>query len=197
MRSSKMNGYIGKFDSSFLSCEKDIEKIISKLFVESKPHSEELKRLLVINNKDCLDNRTNPAYLEELAKYKNPAKLHEDGYVRFVPKLEFGENEKVKSYLLITFDNFTPNDENPYYRDGVIMIDVMCLPETWELGNYRLRPLKIAGYVDGILNGSKLSGIGTLQFMGANEITLGQDLIGYCLIYRTVHGVDDALPVND
>ena len=45
------------FTSSFLSCEKDLQEILRKLFVESQPYSDELKRLLVINAKDCLDNR--------------------------------------------------------------------------------------------------------------------------------------------
>ena len=31
--------------SSFLSCEKDIETILKKLFINSQPHSEILKRL--------------------------------------------------------------------------------------------------------------------------------------------------------
>ena len=45
------------FTSSFLSCEKDLEAILRKLFVESQPFSNDLKRLLVINAKDCLDNK--------------------------------------------------------------------------------------------------------------------------------------------
>jgi hypothetical protein len=49
--------------SSFLSCEKDTETILRKLFVESKPHSDILKRLLVIQAKDCLDN---PVYIEKV-----------------------------------------------------------------------------------------------------------------------------------
>ena len=32
--------------SSFLSCEKDTELILRKLFIESQPHSDILKRLL-------------------------------------------------------------------------------------------------------------------------------------------------------
>jgi hypothetical protein len=50
------------FTSSFLSCEKDLEAILKKLFIESQPYSDDLKRLLVINTKDCLDNKTNPIY---------------------------------------------------------------------------------------------------------------------------------------
>ena len=41
--------------SSFLSCEKDTELILNRLFVDGKDYSRWLKRLLIINNKDCLD----------------------------------------------------------------------------------------------------------------------------------------------
>ena len=41
--------------SSFLSCDKDTETIIKTLFVDSKPYSDILKRLLVVNKPDCLD----------------------------------------------------------------------------------------------------------------------------------------------
>jgi hypothetical protein len=34
--------------SSFLSCEKDTELILRKLFIESRPYSNVLKKLLVI-----------------------------------------------------------------------------------------------------------------------------------------------------
>ena len=38
--------------SSFLSCEKDTEEILRKLFVTSHPYSNQLKRLLMINTND-------------------------------------------------------------------------------------------------------------------------------------------------
>ena len=41
--------------SSFLSCENDTELILKKLFVESRPYSDILKRLLVVQNRDALD----------------------------------------------------------------------------------------------------------------------------------------------
>ena len=197
MRSSKMNGYIGNFNSSFLSCEKDMESIIRKLFVDSKPYSEELKRLLVLNTKDCLDDRTNPVYLNKL-KEMSVSNLIKNGYVRLTPKIAMEENQEAQTYLVITFDNFTPNSTNGYYRDCTVMIDILCHQDNWDIGNYRLRPLKIAGYIDGILNGERLSGIGTFQFMGCNELVLAENLAGYCLIYSAIHGVDDVLePVDE
>lgn len=190
MRSAKINGYQGKFESSFLSCEKDTESIIKKLFVDSKPYSDILKRLLIINTPDCLDDMTNQVYLDKI-KQTSVADLSKQGYVRLNPKITMGENEEVKSYIVISFDNFRPNESNPYYRDCTVMIDILCHTDYWDIGNYRLRPIKIAGYIDGILNGTKLSGIGSFDFLGCNELVLGENLSGYCLVYDATHGVDD------
>lgn len=189
MRASRMNGYTGEFKSSFLSCEKDAEAIVRKLFVDSRPYSDYLKRLLLINTPDCLNDMTNPEYIKIINK-TSIQDLHEKQYVRFEPKLSLGENEEVKSYIRISFDHFTPS-KNPEFRDCIVEIDVICHPEYWNLGNYRMRPLKIVGYIDGILNKCKLSGIGTLQFLGCNELVLDENLAGYCLMYSATHGSDD------
>ena len=189
MRASRMNGYTGEFKSSFLSCEKDAEAIVRKLFVDSRPYSDYLKRLLLINTPDCLNDMTNPEYIKIINK-TSIQDLHEKQYVRFEPKLLLGENEEIKSYIRISFDHFTPS-KNPEFRDCIVEIDIICHPEYWNLGNYRMRPLKIAGYIDGILNKCKLSGIGTLQFLGCNELVLDENLAGYCLMYSATHGSDD------
>lgn len=182
--------------SSFLSCEKDTELIIKKLFIDSRPYSDELKRLLLINTKDCLDDRVNPIYKEKITK-TSIADMADQQYIRIVPKLTFGENEEVKSYIVISFDNFSPAGTNEYYRDCIIEIDIICHPDYWDLGNYRLRPLKIAGYIDGILNNTKLTGIGELKFRSCDEIILKDNLCGYCLMYTAVHGNDDKIPPEE
>jgi hypothetical protein len=195
MRGSRMNGYIGEFKSSFLSCEKDTETIIKKLFVDSKPYSDMLKRLLLINTPDCLNDMTNPAYLKKI-KETSIQDLKEQGYLRFGPKIALGENEEVKSYIRLSFDHFTPS-KNEHFRDCIVEIDILCHPEYWDIGNFRQRPLKIAGYIDGILNENKLSGIGTLNFAGCNELLLDENLAGYCLMYTAVHGNDDLIENDD
>lgn len=196
MRGNKINGFRGEFESSFLSCEKDTETIIRKLFVDSKPYSDLLKRLLIINTEDCLNDMTNPVYINKI-KTTSIGELRKEGYIRLTPKIKLGENEEVKSYLVISFDNFVPNATNPQFRDCVVMIDIICHTDYWDVGNFRLRPLKIAGYIDGILNNSKLSGIGTFQFMGCNEVVLGEELSGYCLMYSATHGSDDWIPEEE
>lgn len=196
MRSKKINGYVGEIRSSFLSCEKDLEKIINKLFVESNPYSDDLKRLLVINNKDCLRDKTNPNYISTINKY-NVSKLFEEGYINTSLNIELGENEKVKSYIIISFDSFVPNSSNPYYRDCTLMIDILCNKKCWNLDNFQIRPIKIAGIIDGILNNEKFSGIGTLQFQSASELVISENLGGYCLTYSSTHGNDDNIEEVD
>lgn len=181
--------------SSFLSCEKDSELIIKKLFVDSRPYSDELKRLLLINTSDCLDDRTNQVYIDKI-KNTSISDLIEEGYIRFQPNLKFGENEEVKSYILISYDNFTPTSNNNY-RDCLVEIDVLCHIDAWNIGNYRQRPLKIIGYIDGILNETKLTGIGTLNFISCNELVLSENLAGYCIMFRAVHGEDDLIEFKD
>lgn len=179
-------------ESSFLSCEKDTETILRKLFVESQPYSDILKRLLVISTKDCLDN-TESVAIQEILKQMNLAKLRQEGYIKLEPKIRMPEHEEIKAYIIISFDNFVPNATNTFYRDCTVTFDIICHTDYWDIGNYRLRPLKIAGYIDGILNNTKLSGIGTFQFMGSNQLVLNEDLSGYTLMYRAVHGNDDRI----
>ena len=181
------------FTSSFLSCEKDLETILRKLFIESQPYSDDLKRLLVINTKDCLDNKTNEIY-QKAIKDMTLAKLRDDGYIKFEPKIKMVEHEQVKSYLIFTFDNFKTNAQNPQFRDYNVFIDVLCHTDYWDIGKFRTRPLKICGYIDGILNKTRLSGIGTFQFAGCNQLVLDETLSGYTLSYSTIHGTDDVLP---
>lgn len=181
------------FTSSFLSCEKDLQTILRKLFVESQPYSDDLKRLLVINMKDCLDNKESEIYRDAI-KDMSLSKLREDGYIKLEPKIKMSEHEEVKSYLVISMDNFKTNVSNPQFRDCSVYIDVLCHSDYWDLGNFRLRPLKICGYIDGILNNARLSGIGTFQFLGCNELVLDETLSGYTLSYAAIHGTDDVLP---
>lgn len=184
-----------KFESSFLSSEKDTETILKKLFIESQPHSNILKRLLVIQTKDCLTNLEEPEYKKKLAAM-NLSKLIQDGYIKLSPKIRIPEHEEIKTYLILSYDNFNPTS-NPQFRDCTIHFDIICHTDYWQMDNYQIRPLKVAGYIDGILNNAKLSGIGTLQFVSCNEVVLDETLSGYCLTYLATHGSDDRIEPED
>lgn len=181
--------------SSFLSCEKDAELIYNRLFVESQPYSDELKKLLIINTPDCLTNKTSQIYADSIKL--NTAQMKKKGYIRFVPKVSFREHEQVKSYIILTFDNFTPNPTNPQFRDCIVTFDIICHTDYWDMGNYEMRPLKIAGYIDGLLDKTKITGIGQFLFAGCNELILSEDWAGYTLMYKAIHGSDDQIPRRD
>jgi hypothetical protein len=172
------------FKSSFLSAEKDQQLIWRKLFVENRPYSDYLKRLLVINTPDCLDE-TQQQY-KDVLKDCSLKKLREDGYLRVVPKLSFGEHEEVRSYIILEFDDYTPSD-NPQFRNCVISFTIISHLDYWEMDDYKLRPHQIAGYIDGILDGTKLSGIGELRFLGASQVVLNEYLGGVLLRYVATH----------
>lgn len=175
--------------SSFLSCEKDAQLILKKLFVEN-PQKKELMKLLVINTKDCLDNLD---YNTVISEY-NLTRLYREGYVALKPKLKFAEHQEIQSQIIISFDNFIQNSTNPEFRDCTVSFDIICPTDQWDIGDQRLRPLKIAGYIDGVLNQARLTGIGTFQFIGCNELIFDETLSGYTLTYMAVHGEDDKIP---
>ena len=175
--------------SSFLSCEKDTEIILNKLFAESGQYSNWLKRLLIINTKDCLD--PNVRKYDDIVSHYSVSDLIEKQYIRTTPRLEFNEHEDVQSYILVSYDNFTTNSKNEQFRDCMINFDILCNTKQWDLQNLRVRPLMIAGYIDGILNLGKLSGVGETYFLGCNELILDQNLAGYTLSYHVVHFTED------
>ena len=179
---------INPLKSSFLSCEKDAETIVQKLFVSSKPHSDDLKRLLVINTKDCLD-KSNQNYATIIAN-TSVKELIEGNYITLVPRIQLKEHEEMKSFIIISFDNFVPTS-NPEFRDCTVHFDILCPTDEWALGDFQLSPIKIIGIIDGLLNNARLSGIGKLQFSGCSETIINDDLSGYSLTYIATHGGDD------
>lgn len=189
-----------KIKSSFFSVEKDTEEIVRKLFIENlkdhPAHVEALKRLLIINTEDCLD-MNNQKY-RELVNKMTIKDLFDKGYIRRKKKIKFPEHEEVKSYLIIDFGNWFPAATNPIeFRDCTVTITIICNSDYQELPNYALRYYKIAGYIDGILAESRLSGLGRLHFATADEITLNENESGLMIMYNAVHGSDDTIPPKD
>jgi hypothetical protein len=177
-----------KYKSSFFSYEKNLELIVKKLFVDNPAYAENLKRLLVINKPDCLATG-NEAY-NELIKGYGVGRLKKEGYIRTIPRLDLKEHEDIKSYIIIMMDDFTPTS-NDKYRDCTITFFVFSEYDYAEMDNYEYRPIKIAGYIDGIMRDAKLAGIGKLQFLGAQQVPLNEYWGGMALMYITTHGEEE------
>ena len=115
--------------SSFLSIEKDMGIIVDMMLKNNR-----LKKLLYYNTTDCLDR-------ENLSEDQS-LELLTESYIRMVPKLYVDRD--VFNYIIISFDDFIPNASNPEFRDNVIVFDILCHFDQWQLKDFQLRPYKIA-----------------------------------------------------
>ena len=170
----KING-VNIPKSSFLSIEKDLEIIVNHLC-----KNERLKRLLYYTTPDAID-KPNLDDEQMIQLFKKNIKL--------IPKLYV--DGSVLNYIIINFDNFIPNDTNPEFRDNIIEFDIVCHYDQWHLKDYQLRPYRIAAEIDSMINKTHLTGIGELEFLGANQIILTDEYAGLCLMYTAIHGEED------
>ena len=161
--------------SSFLSIEKDTDLIVSKMM-----KNERLKRLLHYTTSDAI-TQSNLTEEETVALFNQE--------IRVIPRLALDGN--VLNYVIINFDNFTPNIKNPHFRDNVIEFDIICHFDQWRLDNGQLRPYRIAAEIDSMFDNTHLSGIGTLQFIGASQMIINDEFAGITLLYSAIHGDED------
>ena len=165
--------------SSFLSIEKDLEIITGEIIQNNR-----IKKLLYYTTRDALTKK-NLSADESLELFGKNIKL--------VPKLYV--DNSVLNYLIINFDNFTPNQTNPQFRDNIIEFDIICHFDQWQLDDFQLRPYRIAAEIDSMFNEKHLTGIGLLQFLGASQIVVTDEYAGLCLMFQAIHGDEDKAPM--
>lgn len=161
--------------SSFLSIEKDLEIITGQMLKNDR-----FKKLLFYTVPDALD-KPNLTKQESLSLFNKNIKI--------VPKIQI--DEKVLNYIVISFDTFTPNENNPEFRDNIIVFEIFCHFDQWQLKDFQLRPYRIAAEIDTLFNKKHLTGIGKLSFLGASQIMFGNEFGGVSLMYQTIHGEED------
>lgn len=162
--------------SSFLSVDKDIAKLCD-MFIDN----DRLCRLLYRTDK-------NPMQANNLTE-EEKVRLFTDKYIRTVPKISV--DSETLNYIIVAFENFLPNKKNSEFRDNDIIIDIICHFDQWNIADGQLRPYRIAGEIDSMLDGARLSGIGKLEFKGADQMIYSSQFGGITLVYRAVHGEDD------
>ena len=163
--------------SSFLSMEKDMHLIANMMLRNPR-----IRKLLKYTTSDCL---------EKMAVSDDDAIAMFGKNIKIVPKLVV--DNSVLNYIIISFDNFTPNMTNPEFRDNIIEFDIICHFDQWTMKDFQLRPYKIAAEIDSMFNEKHLTGIGTLQFLGANQMILTDEYAGLCLMYQAIHGEEDKI----
>lgn len=163
-------------ESAFLAQEKDMRIIVDRMAANQR-----LRKLLYYTTPDALKK---PEVSDQ-----NFAKMFGKN-IRNLPKLYIDKD--VLNYIVISFDNFAPNGDNPKFRDNTIEFDIICHYNQWQLADsFQLRPYRIAAELDSMLDKKHLTGIGQLNFVGAQQIILTDEFAGLCLLYDTIHGGED------
>lgn len=163
-------------ESAFLAQEKDMKIIVDRMAANQR-----LRKLLYYTTPDALKK---PEVSDQ-----NFAKMFGKN-IRNLPKLYIDKD--VLNYIIISFDNFAPNGDNPEFRDNTIEFDIICHYNQWQLADsFQLRPYRIAAELDSMLDKKHLTGIGQLNFVGAQQIILTDEFAGLCLLYDTIHGGED------
>ena len=160
--------------SSFLSVEKDMGIIVDKIL-----NNPRIQRLLYYTSSDALD-KPNINDDQKLELLKNNIKI--------IPKIKVDNTNY--NYLLISFNNFLQSN-NPEFRDNIIEFDIICHLDNWQLKDFELRPFKIAAELDSMFNKKKMTGIGLLEFLSAQEKVLSDEYAAICLKYIAYHGGED------
>lgn len=162
--------------SSFLGMSKDTALIMRYILSNNN-----LLKLLFYNTKDWQKKPIlNADQIKTLINNKQ---------ISNVPRVLI--DKEMLSYIRVSFDNFTPNATNPFYRDHIVEIKIIVHFDLWDLGDYELRPYRIAGELDSMLNNKHLSGIGVLNFLGATADIYDEEFGGLTLRYLAIRGNED------
>ena len=161
--------------SSFLSMEKDLNQITGSML-----RNKNLKKLLYYTTENALS-------MPDLTDDQSVSLFGRN--IRIAPKLFI--DQEIVNYIIISFDDFSPNAKNPEFRDCTICFDIVCHFDQWKLTDFKLRPYRIAAELDTMFNKAKFSGIGRLEFIGGLQMLLDDEYGGLTLRYRAINGEDD------
>ena len=161
---------------------KDAAIIIDRIL--SNPN---LLRLLVYETRDWQS--------QPLPNGEQIKELFTSHQISSVPKIKIDSKEK--TYIRLTYGTVIRNASNPEYRDNTFGIDIICHYDNWDLGDFELRPYRVAGEIDAMLDKTHLTGIGELEFVSATPYVYNEEFAGVSLPYLAVRGHEDQKnPVN-
>lgn len=176
----KVGEDFSKPESSFLILEKDFARLTEKMLQNPR-----LLKLLYYREADAL---TRP----NLTAQQKSELINKE--IRIVPYLTIMKECPIS--IVIVANNFFPNANNHKFRDYTLNFHILCHPDHWNLGNFQLRPYKIAGELDAMFNNQKFTGIGELQFAGATNLVMNGQWEGLTLTYRSIQSTEDVIPIE-
>ena len=161
-----------KNSESFKNVEKDLSYIVSKI-----AEDEQLLKLLSLQ-----ENKEGKLTSEEKREILKEC-------VHIVPKVD-ELNEKGWSCVVVHFNNFTMNGNNPEYRDKMLIFNIICSFESWNMGDFKLRPYQIAGRLDVLFNNKTLANSYKIEFLTAQNVLVDDEIAGVSMAYQVIYNID-------
>ena len=162
--------------SALLGMPKDASLIMQRIL-----SNQNVLKLLAHGTRDW---KSKPPVDAEMIK-----EMFETKQISSVPKIKIDRPEK--TYLRLTYGTMVPNSTNPEYRNNTFGIDIICHYDNWDLGDFDLRPYRIAGEIDAMLDKTHLTGIGELHFISATPYIYDEEFAGISLTYLAIRGNED------
>lgn len=162
--------------SSLLGMPKDASLIMERIL-----SNQNVLKLLTYNTKDW---KSKPPVTGDMIK-----EMFETQQISSVPRIKVDRPEK--TYLRLIYGTTVRNSTNPEFRDNTFGIDIICHYDNWDLGDFELRPYRIAGEIDSMLNKTHLTGIGELEFVSATPYIYDEEFAGVSLTYLAIRGNED------
>ena len=145
-------------------------KILNRL-----SHNQKICRLLKYQN-------NNPLYFHKEKQPDIEGTTLLNKQLLYVPK--YPEEGVECSYVMAVFNNFIINPSNPDFKLTTIRFEVVCPYTEWIIEENNLRPYLIMQEIDDMFNQAKLNGLGNLQFVRAEPLTLSPQMGGYSMVYQ-------------
>lgn len=106
--------------------------------------------------------------------------------IRTVPKVR--ANEVSEAFVIISIPSFEL-DENEDFSACLVAIDVICPMEKWAIDDICPRPYKIMDAIYDELQNSRVTGIGTLQFLSESQSVIYEEVTDHQMIFQvTING---------
>ncbi len=162
--------------SALLGMPKDAALIMDRILSN--------QNILKLLNYNVRDWQSKPPVGKEIIR-----QMFETKQISSVPRIKVDRPEK--TYLRLIYGTMIRNSSNPQYRDNTFGIDIICHYDNWDLGDFDLRPYRIAGEIDSMLDKTHLTGIGQLEFVSCVPYIYDEEFAGVTLTYLAIRGNED------
>lgn len=149
----------------------DLGRALNKI-AQKLNSDQELRRLLKYMQSDPLSTGYDDIDMSISLINKN---------ILIVPKLS--TKEVVESFILIAIPTFEV-DSNLDFTSATITVDVICPLDKWLIDDICPRPFKIMDRISDLLEGSRVTGIGTLNFVTGSQSVIYEGVSDHQMVFE-------------